>query len=295
MEIESGKDLLKICQKTDRSLSEVAIEYESHLFKRSKDALRADMKHVLTVMEESREKGGKRKGKTLGGMFSNEMKLLKKNLDNSNTLCGKLITKIMVDALSIASYNACMGRIVAAPTAGSCGIVPAAVLNVRDELGLGIDETVNALFEEDIIGYIIAQNATVSGAEGGCQAECGTAAAMTAGALAALKGAEPEVILNAAALALKNCLGLTCDPVATLVEVPCIKRNAFFAVHAIVAADLALAGIKSVIPFDEVVVAMKDTASRMPPQLKETSEGGLAITKTAKRIKRDLFEKGNAG
>lgn len=295
MELESGKDLLKLCQKTARSLSEVAIEYESHLFQRSKDALLADMKQVLRVMEESIEKGRRREGKTLGGMFSNEMKLLNKNLDNSNTLCGRLLTKVMVDALSVASYNACMGRIVAAPTAGSCGILPAALLNVRDELELGIDETVNALFVADIIGYIIAKNATVSGAEGGCQAECGTAAAMTAGAIAALKGAEPDVILNAAALALKNCLGLTCDPVATLVEVPCIKRNAFFAVHAIVAADLALSGIKSVIPFDEVIVAMKDTASRMPPELKETSEGGLAITKTAKRIKRDIFEKENVG
>ncbi|MGC9443476.1 MAG: L-serine ammonia-lyase, iron-sulfur-dependent, subunit alpha [Candidatus Methanospirareceae archaeon] len=289
MELESRKDLLKYCQKTGKSLAEVAIEYESHLFKRSKDALIADMKHVLTVMEESREKGGRWEGKTLGGMFSNEMKLLQKNLDNSTTLSGRLLTKVMVDALSIASYNACMGRIVAAPTAGSCGILPAALLNVRDELGLGIDETVHALFVADIIGYIIAQNATVSGAEGGCQSECGTAAAMTAGAIAALKGAEPEVMLNAAALALKNCLGLTCDPVATLVEVPCIKRNAFLAVHAIVAADLALAGIKSVIPFDDVIVALKDTASRMPPELKETSEGGLGITKTAKRIKRDLF------
>ena len=295
MELESGKDLLKFCQKTGRSVAEVAIEYESHLFKRSKEALIADMKHVLTVMEESREKGGRRAGKTLGGMFSNEMKLLQKNLDNSTTLCGRLLTKVMVDALSIASYNACMGRIVAAPTAGSCGILPAALLNVRDELGLGTDETVHALFVADIIGYIIAQNATVSGAEGGCQAECGTAAAMTAGAIAALKGAEPDVILTAAALALKNSLGLTCDPVATLVEVPCIKRNAFLAVHAIVAADLALSGIKSVIPFDEVIYALKDTASRMPAELKETSEGGLAITKTAKRIIRDLFEKENVG
>jgi L-serine dehydratase len=226
-------------------------------------------------------------------MFSNEMKLLKKKLDNGNTLSGRLLTKVMVDALSIASYNACMGRIVAAPTAGSCGILPAALLNVRNELQLGIDETVNALFVADIIGYIIAKNATLSGAEGGCQAECGAAAAMTAGAISALKGAEPEVILNAAALALKNCLGLTCDPVATLVEVPCIKRNAFFAVHAIIAADLALSGIKSVIPFDEVIFAMKDIASRMPPELKETSEGGLAITRTAKRIKRNIFEKEN--
>jgi len=293
MEIRSGKDLMNLSQKTGRSLAEIAIEYESHLFKRSKDALIEDMKQVLKVMEESIEKGGRREGKTLGGMFTDEIKSLKKSLDNGDTLCGRLLTKVMVDALSIASYNACMGRIVAAPTAGSCGILPAAVINVREELQLGIDETVNALFVADIIGHIIAKNATVSGAEGGCQAECGTAAAMTAGAISALKGADAEVILNAAALALKNCLGLTCDPVATLVEVPCIKRNAFFAVHAIVAADLALSGIKSVIPFDEVIFAMKDTASRMPPELKETSEGGLAITNTAKSIKRKIFEKEN--
>jgi L-serine dehydratase len=293
MEIRSGKDLMKLSQKTGRSLAEIAIEYESHLFKRSKDALIEDMKQVFKVMEESIEKGGRREGKTLGGMFTDEIKSLKKSLDNGDTLCGGLLTKVMVDALSIASYNACMGRIVAAPTAGSCGILPAAVINVREELQLGIDETVNALFVADIIGHIIAKNATVSGAEGGCQAECGTAAAMTAGAISALKGADAEVILNAAALALKNCLGLTCDPVATLVEVPCIKRNAFFAVHAIVAADLALSGIKSVIPFDEVIFAMKDTASRMPPELKETSEGGLAITNTAKSIKRKIFEKEN--
>lgn len=293
MEIRSGKDLMKLSQKTGRSLAEIAIEYESHLFKRSKDALIEDMKQVFKVMEESIEKGGRREGKTLGGMFTDEIKSLKKSLDNGDTLCGGLLTKVMVDALSIASYNACMGRIVAAPTAGSCGILPAAVINVREELQLGIDETVNALFVADIIGHIIAKNATVSGAEGGCQAECGTAAAMTAGAISALKGADAEVILNAAALALKNCLGLTCDPVATLVEVPCIKRNAFFAVHAIVAADLALSGIKSEIPFDEVIFAMKDTASRMPPELKETSEGGLAITNTAKSIKRKIFEKEN--
>lgn len=295
MEIRSGKDLMKLSQETGRSLSEVAIEYESHLFKRSKDALREDMKHVLKVMGESIEKGGRREGKTLGGMFTDEMKLLKKSLDNGDTLSGRLLTKVMVDALSIASYNACMGRIVAAPTAGSCGILPAALLNVRDELQLGIEETVNALFVADIIGHIIAKNATVSGAEGGCQAECGTAAAMTAGAISALKGADADVILNAAALALKNCLGLTCDPVATLVEVPCIKRNAFLAVHAIVAADLALSGIKSVIPFDDVVFAMNDTASRMPPELKETCEGGLAITNTAQSIKRKIFEKENVG
>jgi L-serine dehydratase len=293
MEIRSGKDLMKLSQETGRSLADVAIEYESHLFKRSKDALREDMKLVLNVMEESIEKGGRREGKTLGGMFTDELKLLKKRLDTGDTLSGRLLTRVMVDALSIASYNACMGRIVAAPTAGSCGILPAALLNVRDELQLGIEETVNALFVADIIGHIIAKNATVSGAEGGCQAECGTAAAMTAGAIAALKGADADVIFNAAALALKNCLGLTCDPVATLVEVPCIKRNAFLAVHAIVAADLALSGIKSVIPFDDVVFAMKDTASRMPPELKETSKGGLAITSTAKHIRRRIFEKEN--
>lgn len=288
--IESIKDLIEESRETSKPVSEVVIDYETRLFNKTRGVLVRDMKELIEVMEESIKKGRKREGKTHGRLFENETKLLLKSLESGNTLSGKLIANVMVDAMAIASYNASMGRIVAAPTAGACGILPAALFNVRDELKLGMAETVNAMFVADGIGHIIKKGATVSGAEGGCQAECGTAAAMAAGAIVALRGADAEVIFDAAALALKNSLGLTCDPVAGLVEVPCIKRNAFFAVHAILAADLAVCGIKSVIPFDEVIEAMKYTGDRMPKELKETSEGGLAITDTAKSIEEKISE-----
>ena len=190
---------------------------------------------------------------------------------------------LMIRAMAMSECNAAMGRIVACPTAGSSGIVPAVLLTLQAEKQLSEETVVQALFHVAGVGMVIARNATVSGAQGGCQAECGSATAMAASAAVELLGGTPRMCAHAAAFALKSVLGLVCDPVGGLVEVPCIKRNVSGAVNAMVAANLALAGIESVIPVDEVIGAMKEIGDLMHPSLKETALAGLAATPTAKR------------
>lgn len=199
--------------------------------------------------------------------------------------------RVMARALSSCEVNASMGRICAAPTAGSCGIVPAVIISVCEKLGLEEESALRGLITCSGIGAIIVKHATVAGAEGGCQAECGAAAAMSAAAAVELAGVTPEMSLHAAAIAFKNILGLICDPVAGLVEVPCAKRNASQAANAITSADLALSGIKSNIPFDEVVEAMYKVGKMLPYQLRETAMGGIAATETAKGIAARIFGK----
>ena len=187
----------------------------------------------------------------------------------------------MEKAIKMGESNACMRRIVAAPTAGSCGILPAVLLSYAEDYRTSEEEMVHALYIAAGIGKVIAENAFIAGAAGGCQAEIGSASAMAAAALAWLQGGDSETILNAAALSLKNMLGLTCDPVAGLVEVPCIKRNAYGAVNAAVSAQFSLSGIHSAISPDDVIDSMRRTGNQMPACLKETSEGGLAVSDSA--------------
>lgn len=201
---------------------------------------------------------------------------------------GPVIDSLVKNALSVATYNACMGKIVAAPTAGSCGILPAVLITASEQLGKPREGIVLSLFTAGVVGMVIAARATLSGAEGGCQAECGSASAMAAAALVEICGGTPDDCINACAFALKSQLGLVCDPVAGLVEAPCIKRNASGAVTAWVAADMALAGIRSVIPADEVIDAMKSVGDQMPACLRETSEGGIAATPTGREIARRI-------
>jgi L-serine dehydratase len=182
-----------------------------------------------------------------------------------------------------------MGKIVAAPTAGACGILPAGLLTMMDERGIDDERACMALITAGAIGMVIANEATISGAQGGCQAECGSAAAMTAGALVELAGGSNDMVAQACAIALKNQMGLVCDPVAGLVEVPCVKRNAGGVMCAICAADMALAGIKSVIPVDEVIGAMREVGESLPSALRETALGGLAATPTGISIKERFF------
>lgn len=195
-------------------------------------------------------------------------------------LCGPFIGLVMEKAVKMGESNACMRRIVAAPTAGSCGVLPAVLLSLETERNYPVTEMVKALYTAAGIGGIIAQRASVSGAAGGCQAEIGAASAMAAGGVAYLLGGDSEVIAHAAALAMKNLLGLACDPVAGLVEVPCVKRNVIGAVNALTSADLAVSGIRSRIPPDEVFDAMRSIGRIMPEELKETGRGGLAATPT---------------
>ena len=185
--------------------------------------------------------------------------------------------------------NAAMGKIVAAPTAGSCGILPGAVVSMLDEGRCSREAAVMALFTAGAFGMVIAQNASIAGAEGGCQAECGSAAAMAAAALVELMGGTPQQCAHACAMAIKNQLGLVCDPVAGLVEIPCIKRNVSGVAIAFSSAEMALAGIESKIPADECIGAMREVGCSIPSALRETAKGGLAATPTGERLREQVF------
>lgn len=231
----------------------------------------ADKSYDPTLVSSSRMAGG-------DGALLEQFRMQK------NRLIGDFLTKVMEKAVKMGESNACMRRIVAAPTAGSCGVIPAVLLTYEEERKVSEDEIVKALFVAGGIGGVIAESASISGAEGGCQAEIGSASAMAAGAIAFLEGGDNDAITNATALALKNMLGLTCDPVGGLVEVPCIKRNVSGAVNAIVSSQLAMAGIKSRIPVDEVIDSMRRIGNLIPSCLRETSQEGLAITQTAQNL-----------
>ena len=205
------------------------------------------------------------------------------------SLAGPVLTDIIATALKVGECNACMGRIVAAPTAGASGVLPAVLLPIRKKYDFSEEEMVKALYVSAGFGQVIATRASIAGAEGGCQAEIGSASAMAAAALVSLLGGSPEQMAAACATALQNLLGLVCDPVAGLVEVPCVKRNVIGAVNALTAAELALAGVENDIPCDEVIDAMRAVGDVMPAALRETGGGGLAATPTGRRIAEELL------
>ncbi len=213
---------------------------------------------------------------------------LDKYLEKGNTLTGDVTVKAMAMALSSSEVNAAMGRIVACPTAGSCGILPAVILSAGEKLAKTDEELIDALFASAAVGMIIGMNATLSGAEGGCQAECGSAAAMGA-AVVEMMGGTPKMSLDAAAIVIKNILGLVCDPVAGLVEIPCAKRNAAGAISALCTADMDMAGVESKIPFDDTVSAMYKVGKSLPSSLRETAMGGVAITKAGLELRKKVF------
>jgi len=201
-----------------------------------------------------------------------------------DTLCGPFIRQVISTALKTGECNACMGRIVAAPTAGASGVMPAVLLPTQEKFNLSDEQMVQALYVAAGFGQVIATRSSISGAEGGCQAEIGSASAMAAAALVSLRGGTPAQMATACAMAIKNLLGLVCDPVAGLVEVPCVKRNVIGAMNALSCADMALAGISSAIPCDEVIDAMRSVGDAMPAALRETGLGGLAATPTGRKV-----------
>lgn len=209
--------------------------------------------------------------------------------ESGKNICGSFMGKVMEKAIKMGESNACMRRIVAAPTAGSCGVLPAVLLSYEEDFDVAENDMVKAMYVAAGIGKVIAENAFIAGAAGGCQAEIGSASAMAASALAFLQGGDSSAIINAATLSLKNFLGLVCDPVAGLVEVPCIKRNSYGAVNAVTSAQLSLAGIKSAIAPDDVVDSMRRIGNQLPASLKETSCGGLAITESAQNYLNQSF------
>lgn len=205
-------------------------------------------------------------------------------------LCGPVLTAVMSTALKVGECNACMGRIVAAPTAGASGVLPAVLLPMKEKYGFTDEQMVQALYVSAGFGQVIATRASIAGAEGGCQAEVGSASAMAAAALVSLMGGSPEQMARACATALQNLMGLVCDPVAGLVQVPCALRNASQAVNALLSADLALGGMKSLIPLDEVVEAMYNVGHMLPTQLRETALGGIAATPTGVSVRVNMHK-----
>ena len=282
-------ELAELAQKANCPISQIVIQWELENNFVSEEKQRAMMLKNWQVMEESLKRGLTNYEKSVSGLTGGDAVKLYAYRQHGYT--GEAVLSAAASAVGVSEVNAVMGRIVACPTAGSCGIVPAAIYAAAEKNGNNIDEIVDALFTASGIGMVVEANASIAGAYGGCQAECGTAAGMAAGALVQLAGGTPEIVGNAVALAIKNLLGLACDPVAGLVEVPCVKRNGFIAVHAMVAADMAMAGVQSVIPVDDVIDALNRIGRSMPSSIKETAEGGLATTKTGLRLTREIFGK----
>ncbi len=282
------QELIEKAVSEHKRLSDIILIDQSNVLNRTKEELYQEMKERLDIMKESLAKGLAQENKSLSGLVGGNAKLFQDAMTHDRLLGGHVLDSAILKALAISEVNAAMGRIVAAPTAGSCGILPAVLFTAAEKLNSTQDDLIRALFTAAGFGIVIAKVAGVSGATGGCQAECGSASGMAAAAVVELAGGTPEQSGHACAIALKNILGLVCDPVAGLVEVPCVKRNAGGAANALVAIDLALADIKSVIPVDEVIQAMYQIGQSMPASLKETAKGGLAATTTGCRLANEL-------
>lgn len=258
------------------SIAQVAVEKQAQESGMTPEQVRQTMSHHLACMQEAVQTGLDEKLRSVSGLSGGQAAVFLKRLAQGSMLCGSLLGKAEVYALATAECNACMGKIVAAPTAGACGILPGAILAMMEEKHVTQEQAVDALFVAAAVGQTIASQASISGAEGGCQAECGSAAAMAAAALTFLEGGTPQQCVDAAAFALMNLLGLVCDPVGGLVEVPCVYRNVGSSGVAFTAADMVLSGIRCPIAPDEVVLAMKEVGDALPSSLRETGEGGCA-------------------
>lgn len=287
----SGAELIQICNEEKITLAEYAIRQEMELKEVSREYLMENMKRTLEVMKESTSLGREKEVYSLSGLIGGDAFRLQNYHDKGVSLMGGGIIKAMAMAISCSEVNGSMGKIIACPTAGSCGILPAVLLTAGEILNKTDDELVMALFSSSAIGIIIGKNATFAGAEGGCQAECGSASAMAAGMVVEMMGGTPEMALDAAAIIFKNVLGLVCDPVAGLVEIPCAKRNVSGAVNALCTADLVMAGVTSKIPFDDALLAMYRVGINLPEELRETALGGVAITPSGKALSEKVFGK----
>lgn len=270
------------------SVFEVMIALEMETTRMPRTEILKKMEQQLTVMENAVEKGVNGVSSATG-LTGGDATKLKEYIERGNFLSGETILTAVRNAVATNEVNAAMGLVCATPTAGSAGVVPGVLFAAKDRLNMNREAMVRFLFTAGAFGLVIANNASISGAEGGCQAEIGSASAIASAALVDASGGTPEMCSAAIAMTLKNMMGLICDPVAGLVEVPCVKRNALGAAQAMISADMALAGITSVIPTDEVIEAMYKVGRQMPSIFKETAEGGLADTPTGREIKMRIF------
>ena len=282
MDFINGESLLALCAKENKKISEVMLEREITLGETTKEAVYEKLAYSISIMKNATTDPIKNPQKSIGGLLGGEAKAIYDNAfaPSSMPLCGGVLSKAIAYAMAVLEVNASMGLIVAAPTAGSAGVIPGAVLSVCEDYNLGEDAIYSGLLNASALGYIVMRNASVSGAEAGCQAEVGAASAMAASAIVELLGGTPEQCLHAASIAFSNLLGLVCDPIAGLVESPCQSRNAIGVSNAFTSAQIALAGVKHPIPFDEMVEAMYKVGLSLPFELRETALGGCAATPT---------------
>ena len=287
---KSIQEMVDMSAASGKKLWELILEDQALQAEVTQDELFHKMHENFKVMLESISEGLSFTGQSPSGLSGGWAGRLQNSINQGRNVGDSFFSGMLVKALAVAQCNSRMGKIVAAPTAGSCGIIPGVLVAAMEKWQIPEEEVVKSLFTSAGIGMVIANRASISGADGGCQAECGSASAMAAAALVELLGGTAAQSADACAISLKNSLGLVCDPVAGLVEIPCIKRNAGGAANALVAAELALAGIESVIPADEVIDAMKRVGNAMPESLRETAKGGLAATPTAKKLAKEIFE-----
>ena len=283
--------MLLVCGQKKKKVYEIVAENEAFLLDISTQEVRLKVKKSLDAMKDAIKLGLKSNEKSISKQCGDDCEKLQKRYENNNALFGKIFEKISAYALATIEENLRMGKIVACPTAGSCAIVPSVLIAISEELNAEEDAQISALMTAGTVGAIVQNKVALAGAVAGCQAECGVASAMSAAALVQILGGTEKQMVHAVALALKNILGLSCDPVAGLVEIPCVKRNVFLAIHSVTAAEMALAGVESKIPADEVVDALVQTGQLMSPMLKESSQAGLAKTKTGLKIEHKVFGK----
>ncbi|MBM7578459.1 L-serine ammonia-lyase, iron-sulfur-dependent, subunit alpha [Jeotgalibacillus terrae] len=281
-------ELVELAETNNKKISDIMIEQEMEVRNKTREEVFDTMERNLTVMEEAVERG-LQGVKSHSGLTGGDAVLIQKYIESGKSLSGTLLLDAVSKAVATNEVNAAMGTICATPTAGSAGVVPGTLFAVQNKLNPTREEKIRFLFTSGAFGFVVANNASISGAAGGCQAEVGSAAGMAAAAITEMAGGTPSQSAEAMAITLKNMLGLVCDPVAGLVEVPCVKRNAMGAANAMVAADMALAGVTSRIPCDEVIDAMYKIGQTMPVALRETAQGGLAATPTGRELEAKIF------
>ena len=289
LKYESIQELVEEAEKRNVRISQLVLEDQAISMEKSELEVYEKMELSFQIMRESVQAGMDKNQKSTSGLTGGEGFLMNQYAMNNGGLSGSFMTKAIARALSAACCNASMGKIVAAPTAGSCGILPGCLVSLFEDKGFEEKDIVMSMFTAAAFGMVIAARASIAGAQGGCQAECGSASAMAAAALVELSGGSPKQCADALAIALSSQMGLVCDPVAGLVEIPCFKRNASGMMIAFSSADMVLAGIDAKIPADECLDAMAEVGECLPKSLKETAKGGLATTPTGKKLRDQVF------
>ncbi|MDD2648601.1 MAG: L-serine ammonia-lyase, iron-sulfur-dependent, subunit alpha [Eubacteriales bacterium] len=289
MAFSSGEELIRLCEAEGISISEAMLRAEVERGKQNREEVLDFARKTLEVMRKSYQEPLEKPVKSIGGIMNGEGHKLAQRLKNGENLCGPLVTKAIAYSMSVMEQNSAMGCVVAAPTAGSSGVMPGVFFAMQEERGLSDDELIKGFLCAGAVGYLYMRNASVAGAEAGCQAEIGAASAMTAAAVVEMCGGTPAQALSASAISISNLLGLVCDPIAGLVQYPCQMRNAMGASNALTCAEIVLSGTMGIVPFDEMLDTMYKIGKDMPSSLRETALGGCAATPTGCKWRNKIF------